>query len=110
MRVKSKSIKFEWDEWNLDKSYLKHGVLPKEAEEIFVDGESIVLPGVQHSQNEERFIIAGKTLEETKMFVVFTFRNDKIRVISARRMHGKEVKKYERINNKTKVSKKNTKI
>ena len=96
-RVKGKVLEFDWDKWNLDKSYLKHGILPKETEEVFTDSESIVLPDIKHSQKEERFIIAGKTLEKVNVFVVFTFRKGKVRVISARRMHLKEVERYEKI-------------
>ena len=103
MRFKKGIIEFEWDKWNLDKSYLKHGVLPKETEEVFTDDESIVLPDVKHSQKEERLIIAGKTLSREYIFVVFTLRGNKARVISARRMHKREVMKYEKIKKDTKV-------
>ena len=40
MRVNGKEIKFEWDEWNIDKNYLKHGTTPEEAEEAFVSERS----------------------------------------------------------------------
>ena len=103
IRSKSKVLRFEWDKWNLDKSYIKHGILPKEAEEIFIDSESIVLPDVEHSQKEERFIIIGKTLSKSNLFIVFTFRGQKVRIISARKMHKKEVERYEKIKKNTKI-------
>jgi len=103
MQVKGKAITFEWDCGNLDKSYLKHGILPKETEEVFVDSESIVLPDVRHSQQEERFIIVGKSLNKLNLFVVFTFRGSKVRVISARKMHKEEVEGYEKIKKDTKI-------
>lgn len=89
-----KTLVFEWDKWNIDKNYKKHGVDPKEAEEIFVSEELFVLPDIKHSQKEKRNIALGKTQEGKGLFVVFTLRGNKIRVISARRMHEKEVKKY----------------
>lgn len=95
MRVLPRVIKFEWDEGNLDKSYRKHGIAPKEAEEIFVNDEFFVIPDVKHSQVEKRFIGLGKTAAGEKLFVVFTHRRNKIRIISARRIHRKEVKRYE---------------
>lgn len=95
--IKDKPVKFEWDEGNLDKSYLKHGVLPKEAEEVFLNEKSLVIPDFKHSQKENRHILIGETLNNLKMFVVFTMRGNKIRVISARRMHKKELEKYEKI-------------
>lgn len=103
MQVKSKIVRFEWDKGNLDKSYLKHGVLPKETEEVFVDDNSVVLPDVKHSQREDRFIIIGKSLSKINLFIVFTFRRNKIRVISARKMHKKEVEQYEKIKKNTKI-------
>lgn len=100
MKVINKLTEFEWDKWNLDKSYFKHGVTPKETEEVFIDDKSLRIPDLKHSQTEERFIIVGKTLESKNLFIVFVIRNNKVRVISARRMHKKEVEKYEKISSK----------
>lgn len=96
MRVLSPIIEFEWDTGNLDKNYRKHGITPKEAEEVFVSTDFFVIPDVKHSQSEERFIGLGKTSEGKKLFVVFAHRQNKIRVISARGMHRKEVDRYEK--------------
>ncbi len=101
--VKSRVIRFEWDKWNLDKIYLKHGITPKEAEDVFVSEDSYFFSDVEHSQKEERFIVLGKTLEKKNLFVVFTMRRQKVRIISARRMHNKEVKKYEKAKKNPKV-------
>ncbi len=95
MVIKSGIVEFEWDKGNLDKSYQKHGVTPKEAEEVFLDEESFVIPDVKHSQKEPRYILLGKTFEKKKLFIVFTIRKEKIRIISCRQMHKKEVEKYE---------------
>lgn len=103
MQVKGKIVKFEWDKGNVDKSYSKHGVEPKETEEVFVDNDSLILPDFKHSQIENRFIIVGKTLAGIYLFVVFTYRGKKVRVVSARRMHSEEVKRYEKIKKSTKV-------
>ena len=103
MHVKSKVIEFEWDKWNLDKSYFKHSVTPKETEEVFIDEESLRIPDLRHFQKEERFNIIGKTLEGKNLFIAFVFRDRKVRVISARRMHREEVEKYEEIKKSTKI-------
>lgn len=96
-------IEFEWDSGNLDKSYQKHGVSPKEIEEIFLDNDLGIVPDVGHSQKEQRFIALGKTFEKKNLFVVFTLRREKIRVISARRMHRKEAEKYEKAKKSTRI-------
>jgi len=103
MRVLPKTISFEWDEGNLDKSYEKHGITPKEAEEIFVSEELYVLPDIKHSQKEKRFIALGKTQEGKHLFIVFLIKKEKIRIISARRMHKKELQKYEKSKENSKV-------
>lgn len=103
MRVKGKLVQFEWDEWNLNKSCFKHGVTPKETEEVFIDEWSFILPDLKHSKTENRFIIVGKTEEKLNLFIAFVIRNKKIRVISARRTHRDEVLKYEKLKENTKI-------
>lgn len=96
-------IVFEWDKGNLDKSHRKHGVTPEEAESVFTDENSLVLPDKKHSIIEKRFAIFGKSNLNRYLYVVFTVRKEKIRIISARRMHRKEVEKYEKIKKDTKI-------
>lgn len=81
---------FEWDKWNLDKSYKKHGITPNETEEVFLDEDVQIKKDVNHQQQEKRFIAIGKTTEDKLLFVVFTIRIDKIRIISGRMANKKE--------------------
>lgn len=96
-----KILVFEWDEGNIDKNYGKHDISPKEAEEVFISEELFVVPDKKHSRSERRHIALGKTQEGRKLFVIFTLRGKKIRIISARRMHKKEVLKYEKVEKNT---------
>lgn len=96
-------LKFEWDKGNLDKSYNKHGITHKEAEEIFVSEEFFVIEDIAHSQSEPRYIGLGKTIAKVWLFVVFTIRKESVRIISARRMHREEVDRYESTKKNTKV-------
>lgn len=96
-----KILAFEWDEENLDKSYKKHGISPKETEEVFVSEELFVLPDKKHSQTEKRHVALGKTQEGKRLFVIFTLRGKKVRIISARKMHKKEVEKYQKAKKST---------
>jgi len=86
---------FEWDRGNIDKSYQKHGISPKQSEEIFLDKELKILKDIGHSQKEARYIALGKTFEKKILFVVFVIRKNKIRIISARKANKKERRKYE---------------
>lgn len=97
MKVREQEFTFEWDEGNLDKSRRKHGVTPEESESVFADEQSLVIPDTPHSKTEDRFVIVGKSDENRYVFIVFTTRNEKIRIISARHMHNEEVKKYGKI-------------
>lgn len=98
-----KIIEFEWDEGNLDKSYEKHGITPKEAEEVFLDENLSIQRDIRHQEIEERSIAIGATAEGTILFIVFTFRKNKVRVISARRANKKERKLYETAEKNTKI-------
>jgi uncharacterized DUF497 family protein len=91
---------FDWDEGNRTKC-LKHGLAIAVIERLFQDGVA-VLPDEVHSQEEQRFKAIGRTEEGRYVFVVFTLRgtaeNRLIRPISARHMHAKEVRAYEKEN------------
>ena len=90
-----KIVGFEWDEWNIDKSYKKHGIRPDEAEEVFLDKDVKIERDIKHQEKEERYIAIGKTIEDKILFVVFTMRNNAVRIISGRRSHKKERRLYE---------------
>lgn len=94
MGVQDQAKVFDWDVGNLDKSRRKHGVTPEESESVFTDEQSLVIPDTPHSKKEDRFVIVGKSDKKRYLFIVFAKRKEKIRIISARRMHKEEVKKY----------------
>ena len=90
-------IAFEWDEGNRDKNREKHGVSASEVEEVFFDANKRAYPDPVHSLTEPRSIIVGKTKQGRLLFVVYTIRDRKIRVISARDLNKKrEVDLYEK--------------
>jgi len=87
---------FEWDRGNTDKNYEKHGITPKESEEVFLDVNLKIVRDVKHSQKEARFIVIGKSFGKKVLFIIFTLRKDKIRIISARLANKKERSRYEK--------------
>jgi len=90
----SAPISFDWDEGNIEKNWRKHKVHFKEAEEIFLNKPLRIFPDPKHSKKEERYVAFGITDERKKLTVVFTLRNEKIRVISARDQSKKERRQY----------------
>ncbi|MBA3724710.1 MAG: BrnT family toxin [Candidatus Levybacteria bacterium] len=91
----SKSIfEFEWDKGNIEKNK-KHKVEDREAEEVLFDEGKVVLKDRIHSGVEERFILLGLTKKKRLLYIAFTKRNKKIRIISARDINKKEKHLYE---------------
>ncbi|TNF45700.1 MAG: BrnT family toxin [Bacteroidetes bacterium] len=81
---------FEWDEGNSEKSRIRHNVIQGECEQVFFNEPIMVFSDVKHSQEENRWYLLGKTDAERFLFVVFTIRNNRIRIISARDMNKRE--------------------
>ena len=95
MRVFKEPVEFEWNKGNIDKNK-KHDVENREAEEVFQDENKYTFKDRVHSKNEERFRIVGKTKNGRLLFIVFTKRDKKIRIISAPDINKKEVSIYEK--------------
>lgn len=93
--ILSKCAGFAWDSHNADKIWLKHLVSLAECEQIFFNLPLVVADDIKHSEQENRFYALGQTDTERLLFVVFTVRKNKIRVISARDMNRKERKVYQ---------------
>ena len=102
MVVIKEPVEFDWNKWNIGKNK-KHGVDEKEAEEIFQDERKVTFKDRVHSDFEERFRVIGKTKCKRLLFVVFTIRKEKVRIISARDINKKEVFLYEKKVNTSKV-------
>lgn len=86
---------FDWDEGNREKNWNKHKVDYKESEEIFFNKPLLIDKDVEHSSKEKRFEALGQTNKGRRLFISFTIRDNKIRIISARDQDIKERKKYE---------------
>ncbi len=97
MKILPEPVIFVWDKGNINKNFIRHGVTNKEAEEVFSNKLPLVSKDIKHSTTEKRFQALGKTDEGRMLFVSFTIRDYKVRVISARNMNKKEVKVYEEV-------------
>ncbi|HDH04333.1 MAG TPA: BrnT family toxin [Nitrospirae bacterium] len=85
---------FEWDKHNSEKIWLKHNVSPSESEQVFFNLPLVGADVEKHSARENRHYALGHTDLNRQLFVVFTVRANKIRIISARDMSRKERKVY----------------
>ena len=84
MRKFNKLTSFEWNRGNFNKNWIKHRVTNKECEESFFDRKRKIYKDRLHSKNEQRYILLGKTKNARLLFISFTKRGGKVRVISAR--------------------------
>ena len=77
---------FEWDEIKSQRNQRKHGISFQEAKSCFYD------PNL--SNDEDREILIGHSNEGRLLLVVCTIRNNKIRIISARKASKQEANDY----------------
>ena len=91
-------LDFEWDEDKAVSNHEKHGVSFEEASTVFDDPLAIVFNDLDRSINEQRFIIIGESKDDELLFVVYTERNDKFRIIGAREATRRERRWYEERN------------
>jgi hypothetical protein len=88
-------LEFEWDSDKASSNIAKHGVPFEEAATVFGDPLSLTVYDPDHSQDEDRYITMGTSVENRLLLVAHTDRDDRIRVISARIATKRERKAYE---------------
>lgn len=81
---------FDWDEGNRDKNWIEHQVAASECEEVFFNLPLLLSPDPAHSQQEARSYVLGQTAVGRRLFIAFTVRTGRVRIISARDMSKKE--------------------
>ncbi len=95
---------FEWDQSNIEKNWEKHRVSYLECEEVFFNQPLLVQEDEIHSKYEPRYYVLGRTNDGRHLFIVFTIRRNRIRVISARNMSRRERRIYrEQIEKSSKI-------
>ncbi|MBN2738138.1 MAG: BrnT family toxin [Spirochaetales bacterium] len=90
------TIQFEWDPEKEIKNIHKHGIDFEEAKSVFYDINARVIHDPEHSDNEDRFIILGLSVNLSLLIVCHCYResDEIIRIISARKASKKESRVY----------------
>ncbi|KJC55512.1 hypothetical protein UB31_00600 [Bradyrhizobium sp. LTSP849] len=83
-------VGFEWDEGKSRANLIKHGISFDDASQIFYGP---VVAKKSNRNNEERWIAIGE-FKDRILTVIFTRRNEAIRIISARRPRPDEKRAY----------------
>ena len=91
-------MKFEWDSEKERITIGKHGITFEQAAYVFSDPFALTVFDEEHSGDEDRWILLGKTLNEVILVVVHTFQDEAgveyVRIISARKATMNETKAY----------------
>jgi uncharacterized protein len=83
-----------WDSAKARSNYARHGVRFSEVEQVFYDPSALTVEDAA-APREQRFVTLGRDGQDRILVVVYTYRGETIRVISARRASPGEVKSYE---------------
>lgn len=84
---------FEWDESKAKENKSKHGILFADTFAVFEDPNALTIDDFQ--QGEQRYITIGMDAYGRILVVVYTWRDENIRIISARKAVKHEVGQYE---------------
>lgn len=94
MKDEQRGAGFQWDEGNRQKNWIRHRVSTGECEEVFFHRPFVVGEDAEHSDAERRYFALGRTAAGRQLFVVYTYRGELVRVISARDMTPQERRAY----------------
>lgn len=87
------NMEYEWDRAKARSNVRKHGVDFADAATVFNDDFAITVPG--DDLEEERFITIGMDALARVLVVVYAWREEDIRIISARKANKRERLQYE---------------
>jgi uncharacterized DUF497 family protein len=87
-------LEFEWDDAKAALNVRKHGVSFDEAATAFEDELAIDAPDEKHSDRELRRVLIGFSARLRLLTVIYTERNEKNRLITARRSTRSEEARY----------------
>jgi len=85
-------MEFEYDESKSKSNKDKHGIDFVESQLIWDDPERIEIPA--KTEDEPRYVVIGK-IGEKHWSVIVTYRENRTRIISARRSRKEEIEFYE---------------
>jgi len=94
IRAYNQTVNYQWDPRKAVINLKKHGIDFADAVGVFED-ETALWQEDTRDYGEERFVALGTDFLGRLLVVVFTFRNENVRIISARKATESERKTYE---------------
>ena len=89
------ALGFEWNPKKALVNVRKHGISFEEAATVFGDPLGQIVDDPRHSRDEQRFAIIGLSGAQRLLAVLFTEREARVRIISARSATKRERLDYE---------------
>jgi uncharacterized DUF497 family protein len=86
---------FEWDRRKARENIAKHGMSFEEAMTVFGDMLGRLVRDERHSIGGQRFVLVGESVRHRLLVVMFTERDNAIRIVSARNATRRERSDYE---------------
>jgi len=86
-------LEFEWDDEKAESNAHNHGVRFEEGAKVFLDSYRTMIGKRVTGDGEIRHAVVG-SVGKRLLLLVFTMRQDRIRIISARKAHRNERQKY----------------
>jgi len=87
-------VNYQWDDAKAQSNYRKHGIEFADAVSALTDDYAITIE--DDYLDEERFVTIGTDAFGRALVVVFTWRGESVRLISARKATHNERRQYER--------------
>jgi len=84
---------FEWDKNKDRQNKKKHGISFSDTFAVFEDAGALTIEDESHE--EERFVTIGMDCYGRVLVVIYAWRDENIRIISARKAMKPEVRQYE---------------
>jgi len=92
-------MRFEWDTEKEKLNIQKHGISFEQASYVFADPFALSQYDDEHSQIEDRWILLGRSLNDTILTIIHTFKEESgtesVRIISARKATNSEKQVYQ---------------
>jgi uncharacterized DUF497 family protein len=85
-------LHYEWNPYKAEENFRKHRIAFADAVSSFGDDYAIVI--ADEHPDENRYILLGKDARDRILVLVYTYRDERIRIISARKATQTEIDEY----------------
>jgi uncharacterized DUF497 family protein len=85
-------MRYQWNREKAERNFRKHGIYFADAVSVLSDDLAVTIE--DDYSTERRWVTLGRDIFGRTLVVVFSWRNDEIRIISARKADPKERRQY----------------